>query len=68
MDRGPWHASPDRPHVFSDDFTHDVVLRVTGDFADFEDRLAYCEWLASVLNAATAAVESLAPDSTPAKP
>jgi hypothetical protein len=59
MDKGPWRvimniAFPTRAvGVMSDDFSRDVVLAVSGDFATDADRLAYCEWLAGVLNAAT---------------
>ena len=72
MDKGPWHVliEPEEGrtdwYVGSDDFSHDVWLKVTGDFKDDADRLAYCEWLAGVLNAATALQP--APDSSPASP
>lgn len=51
MDKGPWEVPPGEPGViYSDDFTHDVCLRVQGDF-DSDDRLAaYCRWLADTLN------------------
>ena len=62
MDAGPWKVHPpvkgcDDWHVASDDFSRDVWLQVSGDFKDDADRLAYCEWLAGVLNAATASRE-----------
>lgn len=55
MDRGPWQViePDDGKHdwvVGSDDFTHDVWLYVTGDFADDDQRRRYCEWLAQRLN------------------
>jgi hypothetical protein len=57
MDKGPWRVFPDEMgtpiYVSSDDFAHDVQLRVFGDFADDAERLAYCEWLAGVLNSAS---------------
>ena len=35
----------------SDDFDHDVTLRIDGDFADRAERRAYAEWLCQKLNA-----------------
>jgi len=35
----------------SDDFTHDVILRITGDFYSADQRKAYAENLAKKLNA-----------------
>jgi hypothetical protein len=54
MDKGPWHVCryKDFGIVASDDFTHDVRIDFTGDFADDAERLAYCQWLAGVLNKA----------------
>jgi hypothetical protein len=54
MDRGPWTHLHDRTGsvIASDDFRHDVVLQVSGDFADEAERLAYCDWLAKTLNEA----------------
>ena len=53
-DKGPWsiYTSQDGTlvGVISDDFEHDVVLRVDGDFEGAAQRLAYCEWLAAKLN------------------
>jgi len=55
MDRGPWKINYDRADVASGvesgDFEHDVVLRVTGDFAGPDQLKQYCEWLARKLNA-----------------
>lgn len=55
MDNGPWTLCYDRAGelsgVESDDFEHDVALRVTGDFEGPEQLKAYCEWLANKLNA-----------------
>ena len=36
--------------VASRDFTHDVCLTVTGDFAEFNDKLKYAESIADKLN------------------
>lgn len=52
-DRGPWLVnewSNDRVVLQSDDFEHDVALIVDGDFADYEDKLAYAKRLANWLN------------------
>jgi len=56
MDKGIWSlfygAPPDEPlvGVISDDFEHDVALKVHGDFADDAQKEAYCRWLLTVLN------------------
>ena len=64
MDKGPWEIFYDDRVVdaetgqkriigiSSDDFEHDVLLRVSGDFATYEDRHRYCELLAATLNSA----------------
>jgi len=56
MDKGPWEIywettfPPTAGGVVSDDFEHDVVLTISGDFADESDKLEYCEWLRNKLN------------------
>ena len=50
-DKGPWTVSDDGRAIESDDFTHDVILRVAGDFFSDEQRKAYAENLAAKLNA-----------------
>lgn len=53
LDNGPWKLwfrDGVLVGVLSDDSTHDVGLRVDGDFADYDQRLAYCEWLRDRLN------------------
>jgi hypothetical protein len=50
MDKGPWHAGVTA--VYSDDFTHDVHLRIHGDFADDNQREEYAKGLALMLNRA----------------
>ena len=50
MERGPWTASADGRMLASEDFHHDVTLRVGGDFADDEQRRQYAEELARRLN------------------
>lgn len=50
-DTGPWTVSNDGGAIASDDFTHDVILLVTGDFFSDEQRKAYSENLATKLNA-----------------
>jgi len=49
-DKGPWNTSRDGRGIESDDFTHDVVLRVMGDFYNDEQRVAYSKNLAEKLN------------------
>lgn len=49
-DKGPWEVSKDGSAIQSDDFTHDVILRVTGDFYSDEQRKAYSDILAMKLN------------------
>lgn len=51
---GPWevHASKlDRDvYLFSDDFTHDVSLKISGDFETREQKIEYAHELARRLN------------------
>jgi hypothetical protein len=54
VDKGPWKVGKDGRDVFSDDFTVDVALRISGDFHDDDHRMRYAEWLCSVLNRPTA--------------
>lgn len=61
-DRGPWHASENGWMIASDDFRHDVVLKVTGDFEDDASRIAYARTLADRLNSAGETPTSLVPD------
>lgn len=49
-DAGPWVASANGRLLQSDDFTHDVALEVSGDFADAADRIAYARNLAARMN------------------
>ena len=49
-DKGPWRSSADGRNVFSDDFTVDVALRISGDFRDDNHRQQYAAWLTSRLN------------------
>ena len=49
-DAGPWSVSEDGRTLSSDNFTHDVQLKVTGDFYSDEQRLAYSKALAERLN------------------
>lgn len=56
-DKGPWSIyeegdmSKQFMRIASDDFTHDVILTIYGDFDD-DSRKQYAEWLISVLNEA----------------
>jgi hypothetical protein len=60
-DKGPWIVEKDGKSIMSDDFTHDVVLRITGDFYRDEQRKAYAENLAKKLNAPNFEVTGDAP-------
>jgi len=51
-DIGPWIVSADGRSLQSDDFTHDVTLKISGDFFDDELRKQYAQHLADILNAA----------------
>ncbi len=52
-DKGPWSAGKEGVFVFvqSEDFTHDVRLTISGDFADTEAKRRYADALAAQLNA-----------------
>lgn len=65
MDKGPWvvddkmvkgvaGGSQRQITVGSDDFTHDVLIRFTGDFANNDERRKYADWLCDALNRASA--------------
>jgi hypothetical protein len=60
-DRGPWKIV-NADQIGSDDFTHDVWLKVSGDFGGDEPRAAYMQWLCSVLNAEPPAPRERHPD------
>jgi hypothetical protein len=49
-DIGPWTVSPDGSTIDSDNFDHDVLLRVSGDFYGDEARVAYANDIARRLN------------------
>ena len=49
-DKGPWTTNLDGKYIQSDDFTHDVILRIGGDFESDEQRRAYAQGLADILN------------------
>jgi hypothetical protein len=51
-DRGEWkvESHKERVWIISSDFTHDVILRLDGDFADFDQKWAYMENIAERLN------------------
>lgn len=56
-ERGEWRVlkmENGERALLSNDFTHDVLLRVNGDFSNDRERDAYCEWLAARLTTATA--------------
>lgn len=52
-DKGPWSAgqtSDHRAYVSSDDFKHDVLLRIDGDFGSQAEKMEYAEGIAQQLN------------------
>ena len=49
-DSGPWVVGPDGRTLDSEDFTHDVQLKVIGDFFNSEQRKRYADNLAVKLN------------------
>jgi hypothetical protein len=52
-DRGPWLVNvwPGEKVVLqSDDFTHDVALEISGDFASHDEKRAYAKALADWMN------------------
>lgn len=54
-EKGPFRATQwedGEIYVASQDFRHDVVLHVTGDFGGKATALHYAEWVASVLTRA----------------
>ena len=64
-DKGPWCMSPDGLLISSDNFDHDVQLKVSGDFYGAEDRAAYSRRLVSQLNGAQPLRQGL-PEEPPA--
>ena len=53
IEQGPWTARQDGRAVQSDDFTHDVVMEISGDFADEYQRHEYAHEISRRLNAYT---------------
>jgi len=55
VDNGPWTArhSHEGTYVDSDDFTHDVCLKILGDFGDDALKLSYAKGIARQLNGQT---------------
>lgn len=51
VERGPWTASECGRAIESDDFTHDALLALSGDFGDDAGRKAYADEIARRLNA-----------------
>ena len=49
-DAGTWSSSQDGRTISSGDFTHDVLLLVSGDFADDAQRKRYADNLVAKLN------------------
>ena len=57
MDKGHWNLCSEPGGklvgVSSDDFEHDVLLRVDGDFESDQQKREYCVWLMRRLNEST---------------
>lgn len=49
LDRGRWHITPEMS-LQSEDLTHDVTIRMNGDFKGLADRLRYLNALKDRLN------------------
>lgn len=49
LDRGRWHITPEML-LQSEDLTHDVTIRMNGDFDGLADRLRYLNALKDRLN------------------
>ena len=50
-DKGPWQLADSFGFAIeSDDFTHDVRLKICGDFGSDADRVKYAQGLCDVLN------------------
>ena len=49
LDKGPWNITP-QMELQSDDFTHDVTIKMNGDFEGLADRLRYLNALKDKLN------------------
>lgn len=64
-DLGPWTVSPDGRLISSDNFEHDVQLKLTGDFYGNEARLAYAYKLIDRLNGAEALPKGLPEEPPP---
>lgn len=65
-DRGPWKLAENGEFLYSDDFEHDVHLRINGDFGGPERQLKYAAYLARILDRGCALEFALAelPDDT----
>lgn len=51
-EKGPWKVEmgPKGPFIMSDDFTHDVILRIDGDFRNPDEKLKYVNEITRRLN------------------
>ena len=58
-DNGPWRVTNEGRCIASDDFTHDVVLNISGDFETATQQLAYAEHVCAQLNNTTPAVRAV---------
>ena len=59
-EKGPWKVvqyterKKQKLYIQSDDFTHDVALKIDGDFGTYEEKLEYAEELARRLSSVCA--------------
>jgi hypothetical protein len=62
FDKGPWHphGSGTSLAVASEDFRHDVLLHISGDFATMAQRAGYAQKIARVLTLGCAIEHALA--------
>ncbi len=51
---GEWQASDDGSHIYSDDFTFDAMLVLSGNFGSVAKRKRYADQIARSLNEITA--------------
>lgn len=52
-DKGPWYIrkiGEGKIEIYSEDFTHDVVLALSGDFEDEDQRIEYASMIARKLS------------------
>ncbi len=61
-DAGPWKfdfSEKGELALYSDDFNHDVMMRVSGDFGDKRNKEIYGEYICEILNKGCARAKAL---------